>query len=171
MLESAVLDFRCSSCGMIRRVDAMLACSVVSHLPSDWAVADGGTLVCAACLGPPAPAVHEVNTAAVPEEEIEAGYKKLAEDPDQQRRQRADKNRDKASSLHAGREEDNPFESRRRPGESLNPPTTTAGIPTLPDLCGDCGKKIGEHEARRPDPVSELFVWVHRDCLRARSQG
>lgn len=185
MMESAVLDFRCQSCGMIKRVDAILACSVVSHLPSGWAVADGGAVICPVCIGTAEP-VHEVNEAnkdvlqmqaAVQAARIEEAFThwQLENDgpmpldypAEYERSKRADEARQKVSSLHAGRGEDDPFESRRK-GESLDPPTTTAPIPAVSELCGDCGKKIGEFETWRPDPKSVTFVRVHLDCLRDR---
>lgn len=191
MLENVNLDFRCQSCGMIKRVDAMLACSVVSHLPSDWAVADGGTVVCPVCITAAEPAVHEVNEAnrvaetmpqiqaavqAALNEEAFSNWRLDNDGPmpltypaEYERRKRADEAREKVSALHAGRDEENPFEGRKK-GESLDPPTTVAPVPAYGETCGDCGKKISEAEGWRPDPKSTHFIRVHTSCFRDRSK-
>lgn len=84
--------------------------------------------------------------------------------------QKATQAREKVAALRMPHAEDSPFESRRRGGESLNPPTSVAPVPIVGDQCGECGQVIGETDAWQPDPDAETFTKVHKECLHQRAR-
>jgi len=82
---------------------------------------------------------------------------------------RAQSAREKVSTLRMPHDGDSPFESRRRGGESLNPPTTVAPVPITGDQCSECGHVILDTDSWQPDPDAETFTKIHRECLKRRA--
>lgn len=165
ILESVAIDFRCSSCGTIRRLDADLSCTVASHLPTGWKVFNKPWQVCCSvCCEIENETRNRITVETArqrrDEESGRRGSVQGDAGPEDERYRRADEKREKMKDIRMSTEE----------RASLDPPPKTAPMPAVPGTCSHCGMVIGDEDADwRADSWSTVFVKIHTRCFRERA--
>lgn len=187
IMESITIDFRCRDCSTVRRVDANPSCSIAAHLPQGWGLYAQGstastTVLCPNCYpsvevpeddeGYVKAATEALYRSADPKWQ---GNKIAAEAAEEGKKARADERREAIKDVHLSAAsttdpEAQPFSARGRESGDLTPPTTQAPVPVFNEICPLCNTAITEGQAWQPDPMSALYVRVHKVCLRKRAE-
>lgn len=184
IIERVAIDFRCGECSIVRRVDAQLSCTVVNQMPPGWMVHGtpslGVCVVCDRCAPPKEepphvqgfkdlqPAVAQATGIEGPKEKAGREYVEQARRLNDERRERAEENRQRASAARLVSPESRELTGFRE-RSSLLPDASTAPIPAPPGACPDCGTAIVEGASWRPDPqYASVMVPVHTECLNKR---